>query len=40
MNYTKCVKTIVTFDNNGNDSTETSYTNGTGSLTIKNGSGA
>ena len=37
MNYTKCVKTIVTFGSNGNDSTKTSYSNGTGSLTIKNG---
>ena len=37
MNYTKCVKTIITFDENDNDSLKTSYTNGTGSLTIKNG---
>ena len=37
MNYTKCTKTIITFDDKGIDSSKTSYTNGTGSLTIKNG---
>ena len=37
MNYTKFTKTIVTFDNKGNDSIKTSYTDSTGSLTIKNG---
>ena len=37
MNYTKCVKTIITFDENDNDSLKTSYTNGTGTLTVKNG---
>ena len=37
MKYTKCTKTIVTLDEKGNASTKKSYTNGTGSLTIKNG---
>ncbi len=37
MNYTKCTKTIITFDDKGIDSSKTSYTNGTGSLTIKTG---
>ena len=35
MNYTGCEKTIITFDENGNDISNTEYTDGTGKLIYK-----
>ena len=35
MQYTGCEKTIITFDENGNDTSKTEYTDGTGKLVYK-----